>query len=141
MGDPAGIGIEIIIKTFMDNRMMDFCTPVIFSSKNLINSHRKVLNFDELNFNTINSIKEMQGGELFVPTLQSYKVLDVAKAINSKAKITYIGIRPGEKVHEQLITSGDAINTKEFKSSNKSTTYIPYWLYRYYSSFGGRISC
>ena len=59
MGDPAGIGIEIIIKTFMDNRMMDFCTPVIFCSKNLINSHRKILNIDELNFNTIKSIKEI----------------------------------------------------------------------------------
>ncbi|MEE2953803.1 MAG: 4-hydroxythreonine-4-phosphate dehydrogenase PdxA [Bacteroidota bacterium] len=59
MGDPAGIGIEVIIKTFMDNRIMDFCTPVIFSSKDLINSHRKILNIDELNFNTIKSIQEI----------------------------------------------------------------------------------
>ena len=51
-------------------------------------------------------INKMEGGELFVPKLQSYE-RDVAKTVNSKAKITYIGIRPGEKVHEELITSGD----------------------------------
>ena len=77
----------------------------------------------------------MEGGELFVPKLQSYKVLDVAKAINSKAKITYIGIRPGEKVHEELITSGDAINTKEFKDEYiifPNSIYIPQKKYKKY---------
>ena len=70
----------------------------------------------------------MQGGELFVPKLPSYNVLDMAKAINPKAKIKYIGIRPGEKVHEELITSGDAINSAEFKDEYiifPNSDYIP----------------
>lgn len=60
-------------------------------------------------------LEKMVGGELFVPKLPSYKIIDLARAINSKAKIKIIGIRPGEKIHEELITRGDSINCKEFK--------------------------
>lgn len=58
----------------------------------------------------------MWGGELFVPKLPSYRILDVAEAIFPKKKIKIIGIRPGEKIHEEMITVSDAINTIEFKS-------------------------
>ena len=90
------------------------------SKSNLIKvTHKEMTRFnitlDQSVKYVLSCINKMEGGELFVPKLPSYKVLDVAKAINSKAKISYIGIRPGEKVHEELITSGDAINTKEFK--------------------------
>ena len=57
----------------------------------------------------------MRGGELFVPKIPSYKVLDVAKAIAPKAKYNFIGIRPGEKIHEEMVTESDSINTLEFK--------------------------
>ena len=62
----------------------------------------------------LNCFKLMWGGELFVPKIPSYKILDVAKAINSKMKIQYIGIRPGEKLHEEMITETDSLNTAEF---------------------------
>ena len=55
------------------------------------------------------------GGEIFVPKLSSYKILDVAKSINPKNDIKIIGVRPGEKIHEELITSNDAVNTIEYK--------------------------
>jgi UDP-N-acetylglucosamine 4,6-dehydratase len=61
-------------------------------------------------------LKNSIGGEIFVPKLSSYKILDVAKAINPNNKIKYIGIRPGEKIHEELITSNDACNTIEYKN-------------------------
>ena len=52
-GDPNGIGIEVILKTFMDNRMTDFCTPIIYGSSKLISTYRKKLDFPDLNFYTI----------------------------------------------------------------------------------------
>ncbi len=57
---------------------------------------------------------KMWGGELFVPKIPSYNIMDVAKAIAPEAKNEIIGIRPGEKLHEEMITKTDAINTIEF---------------------------
>jgi len=54
------------------------------------------------------------GGELFVPKIPSFRVVDIAKVIAPKAKIKIIGVRPGEKLHEEMITSSDSINTLEF---------------------------
>ncbi|MCQ4872498.1 UDP-N-acetylglucosamine 4,6-dehydratase (inverting) [Butyricimonas paravirosa] len=51
------------------------------------------------------------GGEIFIPKIPSYRVIDVAKAIAPNAKLEIIGIRPGEKLHEEMITSTDALNT------------------------------
>ena len=57
----------------------------------------------------------MWGGELFVPKIPSYKILDVAKAIAPDCKHEIVGIRPGEKLHEEMITTTDALNTIEFE--------------------------
>lgn len=51
------------------------------------------------------------GGEIFVPKIPSYRILDVAKAIGPSCLHRVIGIRPGEKVHEEMITSSDSFNT------------------------------
>ena len=59
-------------------------------------------------------LDNMWGGELFVPKIPSYRVIDVAQAVSPKAKYEKIGIRPGEKLHEEMITVNDAINTVEF---------------------------
>ena len=56
----------------------------------------------------------MWGGELFVPKIPSYKILDVAEAIDPDCKHEIIGLRPGEKLHEEMITLSDAMNTLEF---------------------------
>jgi len=63
----------------------------------------------------IKNFERMWGGELFVPRIPSYKILDVAKAIAPDAKIEIVGIRPGEKLHEEMITETDSLNTVEFK--------------------------
>ena len=55
------------------------------------------------------------GGEIVVPKLKSYKILDFAKSINSKKKIKIIGIRPGEKLHEEMISYNDSMHTVETK--------------------------
>ncbi len=59
-------------------------------------------------------LERMWGGELFVPKIPSYRILDVAEAIAPEAKHKIIGIRPGEKLHEEMITVNDAMNTVEF---------------------------
>ena len=53
----------------------------------------------------------MYGGEIFVPKIPSYKIMDIALAINPKAKINFIGIRPGEKIHEEMISLVEGNNT------------------------------
>tara|TARA_B100000900_G_scaffold414582_1_gene441633 strand:+ start:1059 stop:2039 length:981 start_codon:yes stop_codon:yes gene_type:complete len=55
------------------------------------------------------------GGEIFVPKLKSYNILDLAKAISPNSKYKFIGIREGEKLHEEMITKSDSINTLENK--------------------------
>tara|TARA_B100000795_G_scaffold269407_1_gene258684 strand:+ start:872 stop:1861 length:990 start_codon:yes stop_codon:yes gene_type:complete len=56
---------------------------------------------------SINSI----GGEIFVPKIPSYRVVDLAKIIAPRCKIKFIGIRPGEKIHEMLVSSSESENT------------------------------
>lgn len=57
------------------------------------------------------AIKNLKGGEIFVPKLASFRVLDLAKAICPDCKIKIIGIRAGEKIHEDMITVSDSENT------------------------------
>ena len=57
------------------------------------------------------SIKNAVGGEIFVPKLPSFKLTDFAKAICPSCKIIETGIRPGEKIHEEMITVSDSYNT------------------------------
>lgn len=62
----------------------------------------------------LEALKNMKGGELYVKKIPSMKMSDLAKAIAPDLKIKEVGIRPGEKVHEQMITKEDARNTIEF---------------------------
>jgi UDP-N-acetylglucosamine 4,6-dehydratase len=59
----------------------------------------------------LHSLETAWGGELFVPKIPSYKITDVAEAIAPECEIKEIGIRPGEKVHEEMITSSDSFST------------------------------
>jgi UDP-N-acetylglucosamine 4,6-dehydratase (inverting) len=63
----------------------------------------------------LDCLDRMWGGELFVPKIPSYRILDVAKAIAPDARIEIVGIRPGEKLHEEMITTTDALGTIEFE--------------------------
>ena len=62
------------------------------------------------------SLKNLIGGELLIPKLPSYKIMDLAKAISPKCKTPIIGIRPGEKIHEEMVSSSDSQNTVELKN-------------------------
>lgn len=63
----------------------------------------------------IRALKEMKGGEIFIPKIPSMKILDLAKSFSEKKSINVIGMRPGEKLHEILCPKDSAHLTIEFK--------------------------
>lgn len=62
----------------------------------------------------LDCLGRMWGGEVFIPKSPSFRVIDLAKAIAPNCEVNIIGIRPGEKIHEEMITETDALNTIEF---------------------------
>jgi len=69
----------------------------------------------------LSSLLTMKGGEIFIPKIPSIKIVDLAEAIAPKCKHTIIGIRPGEKLHETLVSKDDGICTYELE--DKFITY------------------
>jgi UDP-N-acetylglucosamine 4,6-dehydratase (inverting) len=57
------------------------------------------------------TVENSLGGEIIVPKIPSYKIMDLVEAIAPKAKVKIVGIRPGEKLHEDMITASDSVNT------------------------------
>ena len=75
------------------------------------------ITLDEAVKYVLKCLNRMVGGEIFIPKLKSYKILDIAKAISTNTKIKIIGIRSGEKLHEEMISIADSINTIEIPDS------------------------
>ncbi len=63
----------------------------------------------------IDCLERMHGGEIFVPKIPSMNIMDIAKVVAPECETEVVGIRPGEKLHEIMITSDDAINAVEFE--------------------------
>ena len=63
----------------------------------------------------LKSIEMMEGGEIFVPKIPSMKIIDLARVVAPKCKVKIMGIRPGEKLHEVLISEEEAHHTYEYK--------------------------
>ena len=59
----------------------------------------------------MHAMENAWGGELFVPKIPSYRIMDVAEAIGPNCEKPVVGIRPGEKIHEEMITASDSYNT------------------------------
>lgn len=78
------------------------------------------------------AIKNSYGGEILIPKIPSYRIKDLAEAVASKIKIKITGIRPGEKIHEDLITSHESLNTydigKYYVILNHNQNLIDYYL-------------
>ncbi|MCK6595101.1 MAG: UDP-N-acetylglucosamine 4,6-dehydratase (inverting) [Bacteriovoracaceae bacterium] len=73
------------------------------------------------------AIENAWGGELFVPKIPSYKILDVAKAIAPDCKTEVVGIRPGEKLHEEMITETDSMSTYDCGKYYVIAPSVPLW--------------
>ena len=75
------------------------------------------------------------GGEIIVPKIPSFKIIDLAKSINNKLKFKLIGVRKGEKIHEDLISKADSLNTYDIKKYylilNQERNLINYYKKKY----------
>ena len=74
-----------------------------------------------------NAFEDMQGGEVYVKKIPSMKITDIARSVSSNAKLEIIGIRPGEKLHEQMIGIEDSPFTYEYETFYKILPAIHDW--------------
>jgi len=70
----------------------------------------------------MHAIENAWGGEIFIPKIPSYRIVDVAAAVAPECELENVGIRPGEKIHEEMITSSDSFNTYDL---GKYYTILP----------------
>ena len=75
----------------------------------------------------MHALEHAWGGEVFVPKIPSYKILDVAEAIGPECEKPVIGIRPGEKIHEEMITSSDSYYTYDLGKYYTILPTTPKW--------------
>ena len=86
----------------------------------------------------IKCIEMMHGGEIFVPKVPSMKIVDLAKTVAPNCKIKYIGIRPGEKIHECLLIEDETRHAVEYENFFIIMPDHPWWAYENYKD-GGRL--
>lgn len=85
------------------------------------------------------ALEHAWGGEIFVPKIPSYRITDVATAIGPDCEQKIVGVRPGEKLHEEMITETDALNTVETDKYYVITPSTPTWsITDYEQAFNGR---
>ena len=86
----------------------------------------------------LRSMKIMQGGELFVPKIPSMRIVDLAAALAPECTMKFVGIRPGEKLHETLITEDDGRHTLEFPDHFVIEPEFHWWSNEEHVVQGGR---
>ena len=87
----------------------------------------------------LHALDKAWGGELFVPKIPSYKITDVAEAICPNCEIKVVGIRPGEKIHEEMIAASDSFTTYDLGKYYVILPQVTNWnLNEYISSFNAK---
>ena len=85
----------------------------------------------------LHAIEHAWGGEIFIPKIPSYNITDVAEAIAPECTLEIIGIRPGEKIHEEMITSSDSYNTYDLGKYYTILPSVPHFnIDTFVTSFG-----
>ncbi len=85
------------------------------------------------------ALQNMWGGEIFVPKIPSYRINDVAEAIAPGCRREVVGIRPGEKLHEEMITETDALSTVECRDHFVILPSMPFWdVHEFMNAFEGK---
>lgn len=87
----------------------------------------------------LHALEHAWGGELFVPKIPSYRITDLAEAVGPECEHPVIGIRPGEKIHEEMITSSDSFTTYDLGKYYVILPQVPNWkLSEYSTAFGAK---
>ncbi len=87
----------------------------------------------------LHALRNMWGGEIFVPKIPSYRILDLAEAVAPECEHVVVGIRPGEKLHEEMVTSTDSLSTLEFEDYFVILPSMRLWdVDEYMTTFEGR---
>ena len=88
----------------------------------------------------LHALEHAWGGELFVPKIPSYRITDLAQAIGPDCEHPVIGMRPGEKIHEEMITSSDSFSTYDIGKYYVILPQMPNWrLSDYIAHFGANL--
>ena len=88
----------------------------------------------------LHALKTAWGGEIFIPKIPSYRITDVAQAIGPNCTHKVIGIRPGEKIHEEMITSSDSFFTYDIGKYFVIIPQTPIWdIQNFMSEFNARL--
>ncbi len=87
----------------------------------------------------LNALRDMRGGEIWVPRIPSMKMTDLARVIDPKAKYPIVGIRPGEKLHEVMIPVDDGRTTLAFPSHFVIKPSFPWWDDAWHTDQGGQL--
>jgi len=86
----------------------------------------------------LKAIKESKGGELYIQKCPSFKVTELAKAMDSNAKLENVGIRPGEKLHEVMVTAEDSRSTYEYDDHYIIYPDLDWWRFKNSNKPGGK---
>jgi UDP-N-acetylglucosamine 4,6-dehydratase len=86
----------------------------------------------------LRALRRMRGGEIFVPKLPSMRIVDLAEAVAPECAIDDVGIRPGEKLHEMMITAEDARKAVEYDDYYVIQPAFPWWSDDLLADGGGR---
>jgi UDP-N-acetylglucosamine 4,6-dehydratase (inverting) len=89
----------------------------------------------------LHALEKMWGGEIFVPKIPSYRITDVARAIGPRCRHEIVGIRPGEKLHEEMITAADSLTSSEFARHYVIMPSMSDWTPREYTQQHGGDPC
>lgn len=122
IGDPNGIGLEIILKTFEDRRMLDFCTPIIFASTKMISSYRKNVKINAQYTGIINIEQAIEGKTNILNIWRNDIALEMGKPTKSSGKYAFESLQKAtDSLKKQeidvLVTAPinkDTIQSEEF---------------------------
>ena len=110
LGDVGGIGPELVLKAFQDNRLRDLCTPILYGSSKVLNIYRKVLNISKFNYHVINSPTQAQYNRFnVIECMPTDERVDIGLASDMGGKGAYLAVKTA--VDDALHKAIDALVT------------------------------
>jgi 4-hydroxythreonine-4-phosphate dehydrogenase len=124
-GDVNGIGIEVIIKTFIDNRVMEWCTPVLYGSSKTVSFHRKALNLGQFNFAQSRTIDRIQANTFnIINCWEEDALVELGKSTDTGGRYAYYSLEAAVK--DLMASKIDALVTAPINKKNIANEIFPF---------------